>query len=93
MTTDRICKKLHKIIGKELTPLEFTPFPGEFGKVIQQDISKEAWDLWLAHQTILINEYRLSSIDPKAREFLREQMKQFLFENVDLEKPESYTEA
>lgn len=92
MSDKIICKKLGQVIGEELTALENPPFPGELGTRIVKEISKEAWDLWLTHQTILINEYRLSSLDPKARKFLREQMKQFLFENIDLAKPKEFVE-
>ena len=64
------CAKL----GKELEGLERPPYPGELGQKIYDNISKEAWQLWMKQQTILINEYRLSVIDPKAREFLEDQM-------------------
>jgi Fe-S cluster biosynthesis and repair protein YggX len=54
-------------------------YPGELGKKIYDNICAEAWQLWLGHQTMLINEYRLSLIDPKAREFLVKEMETFLF--------------
>lgn len=50
-------------------------------------ISKEAWQMWLAHQTMLINEYRLNMLDDKAREFLKTEMNHFLFEEEDKLKP------
>ena len=46
---------------------------------IFESVSKEAWQLWLRHQTILINEHRISPVDPKARKFLEEQMDQYFF--------------
>lgn len=55
------------------------PYPGELGQKIYETISEEAWQMWLAHQTMLINEFRLSMIDPKARDFLRQEMEKFLF--------------
>ena len=55
------------------------PYPGELGKKIFEEISQQAWQEWLAQQTILINEYRLSMIDPKAQTFLKEEMEKFLF--------------
>lgn len=70
------CKKLNK----DAPGLERAPYPGELGNKIYNEISQEAWDLWLAHQTMLINEYRLSLIDPKACEFLEKEMHKFLFE-------------
>ena len=69
------CAKL----GKELEGLDRPTYPGELGKKIYLNISKEAWQQWIGHQTILINEYRLTPIEPKARKFLEEEMEKFLF--------------
>jgi Fe-S cluster biosynthesis and repair protein YggX len=69
------CTKLKK----QAEGFDQPPYPGELGKRIAAEISKEAWQLWLTHQTMLINEYRLSMLDPKAREFLRAEMEKFLF--------------
>jgi Fe-S cluster biosynthesis and repair protein YggX len=80
------CAKLKK----KAEGLEIQPYPGELGKRIYAEISKEAWQQWLGHQTILINEYRLSMLDPKAREFLANEMQLFLF-NSESKKPASYT--
>lgn len=77
-------------MGEELEGLDFPPFPGELGKKIFENISKEAWKQWLAHQTILINEYRLSSLDPKAQNFLKEEMQKFLFTGEDVDMPEEF---
>ncbi|WP_148339908.1 oxidative damage protection protein [Aquicella siphonis] len=79
------CAKLHK----EAEGLAQPPLPGELGKKIYEHISKEAWQLWLAHQTMLINEYRLSMIDPKSRAFLMQEMEKFLF-GAGSEKPAGY---
>ena len=59
--------------------LERPPYPGETGKKIYESISKEAWQLWLEHQTMLINENRLSMLDPDARQFLNEELQKFFF--------------
>jgi Fe-S cluster biosynthesis and repair protein YggX len=59
--------------------LDFAPWPGEIGQRIYAEISKQAWQQWLAHQTMLINENRLSPLDPKARAFLTDEMTKFLF--------------
>lgn len=75
MTRLVMCKKLHE----ELPALEIMPYPGELGKRIVDSISKQAWEMWLKHQTMLINEYRLNSLDPKAREMLKSEMQTFLF--------------
>jgi len=69
------CKKLNQ----ELPGLPQPPYPGELGQKIFDNISQQAWQEWLNQQTILINEYRLSMIDPKAQSFLREEMEKFLF--------------
>ncbi len=66
-------------LGKEAEGLDRAPYPGELGKKIFENVSKEAWQLWMKHQTILINENRLSPIDPKHRKFLEEEMEKFFF--------------
>lgn len=77
-------------MGEELEGLDFLPFPGELGQKVFDHVSKEAWKQWLGQQTILINEYRLSSLDPKARTFLMEEMQKFLFNNEDVDMPEEF---
>lgn len=67
------------LLGYEAEGLERQPYPGELGRRIYENVSKEAWQRWLAHQTMLINEYRLVVIEPEARKFLSEQMEQFFF--------------
>ncbi len=66
-------------LQREAEGLERVPYPGELGQRIYANISREAWQLWLRHQTMLMNEYRLTPIDPKARQFLVEEMEKFLF--------------
>ena len=66
-------------LGKEAEGLAAPPYPGELGKRIYLNISKQAWQEWMGHQTILINENRLSALDPKAQAFLKEEMERFLF--------------
>jgi len=77
-------------MGEKLEGLDFPPFPGELGQKIFDNVSKEAWKQWLGQQTILINEYRLSSLDPKARTFLQEEMQKFLFNDEDIDMPEEF---
>lgn len=72
--------------------LDFAPWPGELGKRIYANIGKSAWSAWLAHQTMLINENRLSPLDPKHRAFLETEMRKFLFEG-GAEKPAGYVPA
>ena len=66
-------------LDKDAEGLERPTYPGELGKRIYENVSKEAWQKWLGHQTMLINEYRLTPIDPKARKFLEEEMEKFFF--------------
>lgn len=69
------CSKLKK----EAEGLKSPPFPGALGEKIYEEVSQPAWKMWLDHQTMLINEYRLSLLDPKAREFLRAEMEKYFF--------------
>jgi len=66
-------------LGHEAEGLDRVPYPGDLGKRVFENVSKQAWADWLKHQTMLINENRLSPMDPKARKFLEEQMDQFFF--------------
>jgi Fe-S cluster biosynthesis and repair protein YggX len=66
-------------LGKEAEGLKFQPYPGKLGKKAYESISQEAWNMWLQHQTMLINEYRLSPADPKTRDQIQEEMEKFLF--------------
>ncbi len=75
MTRTVHCVKL----DKEAEGLERPTYPGDLGKRIYEQVSKEAWQMWLSHQTMLINEYRLTPIEPKARKFLVEEMEKFFF--------------
>lgn len=66
-------------LNKEGEGLDFAPYPGELGKRIYNEISKEAWQLWMKHQTMLVNENRLNLADARARQYLARQMEQFFF--------------
>jgi Fe-S cluster biosynthesis and repair protein YggX len=67
------------LLKREAPGLERVPYPGELGKRIYENVSKEAWGSWLTHQTMLMNEYRLTPIEPKARKFLETEMEKFFF--------------
>jgi Fe-S cluster biosynthesis and repair protein YggX len=67
------------LLGVEAEGMDYAPYPGELGQRIYDKVSKQAWQQWLAHQTMLINEYRLTPIEPKAREFLEKEMDKFFF--------------
>ena len=66
-------------LGREAEGLDFPPYPGELGKRLFENVSKEAWQGWLRHQTMLINENRLTPIDPKHRQFLEKEMENYFF--------------
>jgi Fe-S cluster biosynthesis and repair protein YggX len=66
-------------LGREAEGLDFPTYPGELGKKIFENVSKEAWRGWLGHQTMLMNEYRLNPLDPKARQFLEGEMDKYFF--------------
>lgn len=77
-------------LGREAEGLDRPTYPGELGQRIFDNVSKEAWQQWMQHQTILINEHRLSVIDPKARKFLEGEMEKFFF-GEGSETPEQFT--
>ena len=67
------------LLGSEAEGLDRPPYPGELGQRIFDNVSKLAWQKWLGHQTMLINEYRLTPIEPAARQFLEAEMEKFFF--------------
>ncbi len=75
--------------GEELPALAMPPLPGPLGQRIQENVSQKAWQSWLAHQTMLINENRLSMGKADDRKYLMEQMEKFLF-GGDFDKPAGY---
>jgi len=87
MTRTVQCVKLKK----EAEGLERPPYPGELGQKIYDNVSKEAWQAWVGQQTILMNENRLTPIDPEHRKFLEEKMQEFLFEDGGNETPVGFT--
>ena len=66
-------------LGREAEGLDKPPYPGDLGQRIFESVSKEAWQQWLRHQTMLINEYRLVTFEPKARQFLVAEMEKYFF--------------
>jgi len=78
-------------LKQEAEGMDKAPFPGARGEQIFNQVSKQAWSMWLSHQTMLINEYRLNLIEAKAREFLKEEMQKYFF-GEGSEKPAGFTE-
>ncbi|MFY7941273.1 MAG: oxidative damage protection protein [Burkholderiaceae bacterium] len=66
-------------LKKEGEGLDYSPYPGPLGQRIYSEVSKEAWGLWLKHQTMLVNENRLNLADARARQYLARQMENFFF--------------
>lgn len=77
-------------LGRELPGLEKPPVPGELGQRIYENVSEDAWEMWVQHSVILINHYGLSFADPRASEFMRMQMEEFFF-GEDAQMPEGWT--
>jgi len=78
-------------LKKEAEGLAAPPWPGDLGKRIFDSVSVQAWQEWLAHQTMLINEYRLVAIRPEARKFLETEMEKFFF-GEGSERPKEFVE-
>jgi Fe-S cluster biosynthesis and repair protein YggX len=73
-------EKIQCVVLKRLAePLATAPWPGALGQRILTEVSREGWQLWLSRQTMLINEKRLSPINPEHRAYLEAQMAAFLF--------------
>ena len=77
------------LLDRDAEGLDRPPYPGPLGQRIYEHVSREGWQRWLAHQTMLMNEYRLTPIEPKARQFLVAEMEKFFF-GGGAEKPKEY---
>ena len=66
-------------LGREAEGLDFPPLPGELGKKVFENVSKEGWQQWVKHQTMLINENRLNLMDARARKYVSEQLERYFF--------------
>jgi len=75
--------------GKDMPGLERVPWKGELGKRVYENVSQEAWKMWVNYSVMLMNEYRLNPLDPQSQKIMEEQMEQFFFgEGAKL--PEGY---
>jgi Fe-S cluster biosynthesis and repair protein YggX len=77
------------LLGREAEGLPRAPYPGPLGVRIYEQVSAEAWKKWVAHQIMLLNEYRLSPVEPKARKFLETEMEKFFF-GAGSQKPQEF---
>ncbi|AXE62230.1 oxidative damage protection protein [Candidatus Thioglobus sp. NP1] len=77
-------------LKKKLEGLERAPYPGELGKKILNSVSKEAWQMWLDHQTMLINENNLNLFEESSQKYLKEQMDKYFFSDDDIDQIQGY---
>jgi len=77
------------LLGVEAEGMDYAPYPGSLGQRVYEQVSKQAWQQWVTHQTMLINENRLTPIEPAARKFLEEEMEKFFFSGGS-ERPEQF---
>ena len=83
-------KKVHcQLLDQEMDALSFQTYPGELGKRIFDNISQQAWQQWMTLQTMLINEHRLSPLNPDHRAYLEAEMEKYFF-GEGSEEPEGY---
>jgi Fe-S cluster biosynthesis and repair protein YggX len=66
-------------LGRELPGLDRPPWKGEIGRRIYENVSKEAWSMWVDHSKMLLNEFRLNPLDPRSQQIMEDQMEQFFF--------------
>ena len=77
-------------LKKQLEGLERAPYPGELGKKILNSVSKDAWQMWLDHQTMLINENNLNLFEESSQKYLKEQMDKYFFSDDDIDQIQGY---
>ena len=84
--TTLLCIKLNK----ELEALDRAPYPGKLGIKILENVSREAWQMWLDHQTMLINENNLNLLEDSSQNYLKDQMEKYFFDSDNLDLIEGY---
>ena len=70
-----LCKKLQR----ELPGLETSPWPGELGQRVYENISAEAWKMWEERMKMILNEYRLLPFQKEAQQLIARHMEEFFF--------------
>lgn len=76
-------------LGREAEGMDVPPLPGEVGRKVYENVSKEAWAGWIKHQTMLINENRLNLADSRARQYLMQQLQNYFF-GAGADMPQGY---
>ena len=66
-------------LGRELPGLDRIPWKGEIGKRVYDNVSKDAWKMWVEHSKMLMNEFRLNPLDPRSLKIMEEQMEEYFF--------------
>jgi Fe-S cluster biosynthesis and repair protein YggX len=71
MSEERIvhCRKLNK----DLPGLARPPYRNELGQRIYNEVSKEAWDMWLKDSVKYVNTYRVDLTSPEGQKFMFKQ--------------------
>lgn len=75
---------------RTLPGLKRRPYPGELGQRLYDEVSALAWDDWVEHSKMIINEYRINAADPNAVRVLMEQCEQFFYGSGGVARPEGY---
>lgn len=78
------------LFKRELPGLKRRPYPGPLGERIFEQISAKAWDGWVEHSKMIINEYRINAADPNAVQILMDQCEQYFFGDGQVARPEGY---
>lgn len=78
-------------LNADLEGLERAPIPGELGKKVYENVSKQAWKMFEDHFKMVMNEYRLNLMDPRTDEIFKQQVTEFLFSGTAAS-PEGFTE-
>ena len=79
-----MCAKLKQ----ELPAMRRKPMGGPMGIRLKKEISAPAWEMWVEHSKMIINEYRLNPADPKAQEMLIKQCQDFFYGEGGVKPPE-----
>ena len=66
-------------LGREAEAMKYKPFNDEFGQKLFENVSQEAWKMWLEHSKMIVNEYRLDLTSPRGQAILLEEADKFFF--------------
>ena len=66
-------------LKQDLEGFDVPPVRGELGERIKANVSKQAWNMWVEHSKMIVNEFRLSLASPEARALMRNEMEKYFF--------------